>query len=208
MFFFVTLLLSLCYFFCFFFIFLFFFRLFLFYFFFCFSSRRRRTRCALVTGVQTVCSSDLRQRPLGAKEAALQPVRAALRKRRMFGARDELKGQLARQLAPKAEHRLVPILLHPARSLGIGDFGEIVRRGVERIKARDIVQRVERGFRRQLPVAAQHLPLIFAAPDGLADVAGLGEAVAGRRRSVGGAQHHFLRHRLVAETAQDRKSVG
>src|SRR3546814_3866152 len=86
----------------------------------------------------------------------------------MFGARDELKGQLARQLAPKAEQRLVPILLHPARSLGIGDFGEIARRGVERIKARDIVQRVERGFRRQLPVAAQHLPLIFAAPDGLA----------------------------------------
>src|SRR3546814_5998982 len=90
----------------------------------------------------------------------------------MFGARDELKGQLARQLAPKAEQRLVPILLHPARSLGIGDFGEIVRRGVERIKARDIVQRVERGFRRQLLVAAQHLPRIFAAPAGLAEVAG------------------------------------
>src|SRR3546814_13784104 len=26
---------------------------------FCFSSRRRHTRCALVTGVQTLCSSDL-----------------------------------------------------------------------------------------------------------------------------------------------------
>src|SRR3546814_3281746 len=30
-----------------------------FVFFFCFSSRRRHTRCALVTGVQTCCSSDL-----------------------------------------------------------------------------------------------------------------------------------------------------
>src|SRR3546814_5019758 len=57
-------------------------------------------------------------------------------------------------------------------------------------------------FRSQLPVAAEHLPLIFAAPDRLADVAGLGEAVAGRRRPVRGAQHHLLRHRLVAEAAQ------
>src|SRR3546814_2272141 len=30
---------------------------------FLFSSRRRHTRCALVTGVQTVCSSDLMARP-------------------------------------------------------------------------------------------------------------------------------------------------
>src|SRR3546814_9174202 len=29
----------------------------------CFSSRRAHTRCALVTGVQTVCSSDLRRLP-------------------------------------------------------------------------------------------------------------------------------------------------
>src|SRR3546814_5908199 len=32
---------------------------------FCFSSRRRHTRCALVTGVQTLCSSDLSTVPGG-----------------------------------------------------------------------------------------------------------------------------------------------
>src|SRR3546814_7681713 len=62
----------------------------------------------------------------------------------MFGARDELKGQLVGQLAPKAEQRLVAILLHPARPFGIGNLDEIVRCGVERVEPRDIIQRVER----------------------------------------------------------------
>src|SRR3546814_13180931 len=42
-----------------------------------FSSRRRHTRCALVTGVQTLCSSDLQGRHRQAADRCLPQWRAA-----------------------------------------------------------------------------------------------------------------------------------
>src|SRR3546814_10351767 len=64
-----------------------------------------------------------------------------------------------------------------------------------------MVERVERRLARQLPVAAEHLPLIFAAPDRLAEVAGLREAIAGGDAAVGGG-HDLLRIGFVAETPE------
>src|SRR3546814_382517 len=103
--------------------------------------------------------------------------------------------------APEAQQRFIAILAHPAGALGERQLDEIAR-GVQRIEPRDIAQPVERRLGGPLPVAAQHLPLIFAAPDRLADVADLRKAVAGRWRAVDGREHHFLRIGLVAEAAQ------
>ena len=146
------------------------------------------------------CPGD-RQRSLRSEEAAGQAVHAALRDRRPFGARNDLHVQFVGDLAAKTQQAFVAILLHAAGTARERKLDEGPRR-IERIKRRNIVERVERCLPRQLPIAAQHLPLIFAARDRLADIARLGEAIAHRRRSVRKAGDHFLRIGFMAEAPQ------
>src|SRR3546814_14774087 len=74
-------------------------------------------------------------------------------------------------------------------------------------RSRHIVERVERRLARHLPVAAEHLPLIFATPDRLAEVARLHEAVT-RRDAAVGSHHDFLVVGFMAETPKPDQQIG
>src|SRR5690606_4307994 len=113
---------------------------------------------------------------------------------------DDLEIELVGQLAAEAQKPFIAILAHPAGAAFEGNIDEIAR-GIEHRERRDIVERVERRLARELPVAAEHLPLIFAAPDRLAEVARLHEAVAGGDTAFGGG-HDFLAIGFVAEAAE------
>src|SRR3546814_5413979 len=86
----------------------------------------------------------------------------------MLGAGDDLKIELAGQLAAEAQKPFIAILAHPAGAALERNIDEIAR-GIEHRERRHIVERVERRLARHLPVAAEHLPLIFATPDRLAE---------------------------------------
>src|SRR3546814_1751931 len=118
----------------------------------------------------------------------------------MLGACEYLEIERAGEFAAETQQSFIALLAHPAGAALERNIDEIARR-IEHRERRHIVERVERRLARQLPVAAEHLPLIFAAPDRLAEVAGLREAIAGGDAAVGGG-HELLRIGFVAETQE------
>src|SRR3546814_5155873 len=82
---------------------------------FFFSSRRRHTRCALVTGVQTCCSSDLRgEQILSIRPVAERGVRIDMAE----GSRiDEPRAPVARQ-APDVGDRGIGVIRSEERRVG------------------------------------------------------------------------------------------
>ena len=106
--------------------------------------------------------------------------RAGLGQLRVFDAAAELQRKIGRELAAVCQDAFVSVLRDAARSRGEGNTDELAGR-VEVEQLGDAVIAVERRFARKLPIAAEHLPVVFRAGNVFAIDADAAIAPAGLR---------------------------